>query len=249
MSRTDPHPVSENGRGMTRSLRRAVRDVILIVLSILIAFWLDGWQQERQERRLLRQHLSALVSEFAETRSQLGTELESVRSSAEGSDALLRMMSDGSATDPEVVSNTALRSLSAGLFTAGHPVLTAMLASGELVDLQNDSLMAHLARWQDRMEHIRTDSRHLERNREETIRDRTVELGTTFGPFVGMNGDAPRRFELRTDVLLADSGLAVGFIARYERAARLADSYRSAMEEADEIVRMLEVEIDRLGGR
>lgn len=244
-----PPTVTDANRGFGASLRRAARDVALIVLSILIAFWLDGWRDAQAERALLRQHLSALVNEFVETRQELSREVQSVRSSAEGTDAVLRMIADPANVDPDSVAGHILRSWSAGLFTARHPVLTSMLSSGELVDLRNDTLMVRLTRWQDRMGHLGTDSEHLERNREETIRDRLVQVGTYPGPFVDADGNVPRHFDFQVELFLGDAGVAVAHVARYERAVRLVSSYETAIRESDAIVRILEEEVERLGGR
>lgn len=232
--------MSNSSRDLPRSLRHAARDVVLIVFSILIAFWLEGGREARQERDLLRQHLHALTSEFRHTQAQLRKELESVRHSADASARILEMMRQGARADPDSVPPVLLQSLSAGLFTADDPVLASMLSSGELIDLRNDALMESLARWRERMEHLRTDSRHLERNREETIRDRTVELGIPLGPFTGDEALVRPHAEAEVAVLLSDPGLRVAFTARYERAARLALSYRNAIEESEAIIRMLD---------
>lgn len=238
----------ETGR-LSGSVQRAVRDVVLIVFSILIAFWLDGWREDQADRGILLQHLGALADEFEQTAMIIDTELQSVERSMEGTRSLLEMMGPDAAPDPDSARAALIPSLTVGIFTAQDPVLTAMLASGELIDLRNDSLMARLSEWRDRMGHLRTDSEHLERNRQEMIFGRFIELGQPFG---GFNEEMPEwatRFDQREmSVLLTDPALRVIFVLRLNRKIRLARDYQAAIAEAQSIAALIEAEAPKLGG-
>lgn len=230
-------------------MQRAVRDVVLIVFSILIAFWLDGWREDRVDRRILLQHLGALADEFEQTATIIDTELRSVERSMEGTRSLLGMMGLDTAPDPDSARAALSRSLNVGIFTTQDPVLTAMLASGELIDLRSDSLMARLSEWRDRTGHLRTDSEHLERNRQEMIFGRFIELGEPFGGFPDDMPEWATRFDQREmSVLLTDPALRVIFVLRLNRNIRLARDYRAAIAEARSIAALIEAEAPGLGG-
>ena len=240
--------MSETRGATAKSLRRAVRDVVLIVVSILIAFWLAGWREARADRELLSQHLIALGNEFAQIRTRIAEELESVVGSAEGSRAMLELMDPEATPNPDQVVAAALQSMRAGIFTSQDPVLTAMLTSGELVDLRNDSLMSRLAEWRARIAHLRIDSQDLERNRQETLFDRMIALGQSYEAF---QLDAPAwttQFgELEMEVLTSDRQLGVVYIVRLNRAVRLSNDYRAALDECSALIDLIESEIERIG--
>lgn len=230
-------------------MQRAVRDVVLIVFSILIAFWLDGWREDQVDRGILLQHLGALADEFEQTAMIIDTELQSVERSMEGTRLLLEMMGPDAGRNPDSARAALSRSLNVGIFTTQDPVLTAMLASGELIDLRHDSLMARLSEWRDRMGHLRTDSEHLERNRQEMIFGRFIELGQPFGGFIDEMPEWATRFDRREmSVLLTDPALRVIFVLRLNRKIRLARDYRAAIAEAQSIAALIEAEAPELGG-
>jgi hypothetical protein len=209
----------------------------VIIGSILIALALDALWEARQEAELTREHLEALVSEFRSVQDELRRESDGVASSAEGSAGVIALMHSPTDATPELYAALRMQSFDVGLFTARHPVLTTMLSTGELVDLQNDSLIALVGVWQDEIEHLRADSGHLERNREETIRDRVIALGAV------SEIESPR-FSLSR--LLEDGGLETAYWTRQGRAVRLGTDYDRVARLADEVVALIEDEVARL---
>lgn len=216
---------------------RMMGEGAVIIGSILIAFTIDAFWEERQTTELTRQHLEALAVEFRNVQEEIRREALGVASSAEGSAGIIALMRSQANATPERFEALYMRSFDVGLFTAQHPVLTTMLTSGELVDLQNDSLTALVGRWQDEIQHLRADSEHLERNREETIRDREIALG------VPTNIASPR-FSLTR--LLEDGGLEAAFWIRQGRAQRLSVDYDRVGAMADEIIALVDGEAARL---
>lgn len=220
------------------SWTRVVVEGVVIVGSILIAFGIDALWETRQANELTQQHLEALVAEFRSVRDEVRSEASGVASSAEGSAGVLAMMRAEEIGTAEQFTEYRRMSFDVGLFTARHPVLTTMLTSGELIDLQNDSLMTLVGRWQDEVEHLRADSEHLERNREETIIDRVIAIGVPYDV-------ASPRFSLSR--LLSDGGLEAAFSMREGRAVRLQLAYDRVADLADDIIALVEEESVRMG--
>ena len=213
-------------------LRRVLVEGVVIVGSILLAFAIDASWDRRQEQAETNRQLEALIQELRQTREALSTELRGVESSGEGSAAILELMRrPGRSVTPEELAAQLRKSFNVGLFTAAHPVLTPLLGSGELVELPSETLLPRLARWQDALEHLRLDSRHLERNREETIFDRSVTLGIP----IDLESPSPSLLGI-----LDDGGMEAAFTTRAGRASRLAASYAEAIEMSEQIILDLE---------
>ena len=211
---------------------RVLIEGAVIVGSILLAFAIDAaWDQRQEDARTDRQ-VSALIQELAQTKSELMTRAQGAESSSEGSAAILELMrgSDRAVTPAELAEHV-MKSFNVGIFTPQHPVLTMLLSSGELMDLDDGSLLPLLGQWQDDLEHLRLDSQHLERNREETIFDRAVTIGVPIEP----RSPAPSLV-----AILDDRGMEAAFATRLGRARRLTASYTSSIQVAEEIIETLE---------
>ena len=213
---------------MSRSIhwRRVLIEGVVIVGSILLAFAIDAWWDERQERSLTDRRIEALLSEFEQARAEIESEIRGVRSSYEGSTAVLAMFrAPRSERSAEELAAQVIKSFNVGVFTVQHPVLTMMITSGELLEAEDDELLALIAVWQDQIEHLRMDSQDLESNRNQMIFGRAVEVGIP----IGDHGDP------RILALLDDPGMEAAFLFRAGRAERLDTAYSEALETAGQI--------------
>ena len=233
------------------SWRAAGRDVTLIVASILIAFTLDAWWQGGRDRALEREHMQALVNEFRATLSQLEGQLAGLENSLDATLSILELMGTSpSAIAPSELSVVVVRSFNVGIFSPQQRTLESMLASGELGSSDRDSLSALLERWPAMANSLQVDTGHLERNREEVIFDSLVRLGVPISVLVqaGDLGVPESEFSLDTHTLLTDVGLESVFTIRAIRQQLLANDYRTAIEDVEAIIRLLEVELDGRAG-
>jgi hypothetical protein len=232
------------------SSRRAVLELLLIVGSILIAFGIDAWWAERGEEDLRRQHIAALIAEFAQTRSDIELAITGTESALRGTrDILSAMRREVHGEGPAPADPAALfsRSTNVGAFVAQDAVLTRMGESGELMTLRNDSILPLLGDWMNRVEQLEMDSGHLERNREETILNRMIAADIRLLGFYTWSTT-----ELAVPVgepqaewrrLLSDPGLETAFAMRADRARRLLNDYRLALSRLETIDRLLRSEL------
>jgi hypothetical protein len=132
---------------------------------------------------------------------------------------------------PKEFGDALYMSFNVGIFNSESPVLTMMLASGKLMDVGGDSLVPILTLWQGELEHLRLDSQHLERNREEVIFGRSVDIGIPLSPDYLVPS---------LSRLLDDDGMKAAFVLRLARSDRLVASYQNAVQLGDEVVQMLE---------
>jgi hypothetical protein len=233
------------------SWRAAGRDVTLIVVSILIAFTLEAWWQGGRDRTHERDHLQALVNEFRATLSQLEGQLAGLENSLDGTLTILELMGPSpSAIAPSDLSAEVVRSFNWGGFSSDQTTLESMLASGELVSSERDSLSVLLERWPAMANSLRVDSGHLERNREEDILGSLVRLGVPISVLVQARdlGIPESEFSLDAHTLLSDVGLESVFTIRAIRSQLLANDYRTAIEDVETIIRLLEGELGGSAG-
>ena len=204
----------------------------MIVGSILLAFAIDASWDARQDRALTNQRIAALIGEFDQARAEIESEIRGVRSSHEGSLAVLALFSvPPGERSIEELSAEMTQSFNVGVFTVQDPVLTMMLTSGELLEAQDDDLLALIAEWQDRIEHLRMDSQNLEYNRNEVILGRAVQIGIP----VGLPSE-----DFRMLAILDDPGMEAAFLTRAGRSRRLDPAYQSAFDVANQITGRLD---------
>jgi hypothetical protein len=158
-------------------------EFVVIVGSILAAFALDAWWSARIEDRETRARLETLRVEFEATRAEVarqGDRLEAVRQ------AVADVLPHVSPTAPIVTvdSITRLLDLSFRMTTIELQTgsLQALLASGQLADIESQELTALLAGWPADVARLRRQSQLLEDNREriiEYLHDRIPTLAIT----------------------------------------------------------------------
>lgn len=212
--------------------RRALTEGVVIVGSILLAFTIDASWEKRQERALTNQRVAALLGEFEQARAEIESEIQGVRSSHEGSLAVIGLFGlPRHERSVQELNRQVSKSFDVGVFTAQHPVLTMMATSGELVEAQDEALLALIAEWQDRIEHLHMDSQDLEYNRNEVIFGRAVQSGIP----MSFPSDDPRIL-----AILDDPGMEAAFLIRAGRTRRLDAAYQEALEVADQIISRLD---------
>lgn len=145
-------------------------EFLVIVGSILAAFALDAWWTARSDDQETRARLETIRDEFEATREELGRQadrLESVRQ------AVAEVLPHISPTAPVVGvdSIAGLIDLSFRMATIELQTgsLQALLASGQLADIESQELTALLAGWPAEVARLRRQSQLLEDNRERII--------------------------------------------------------------------------------
>lgn len=132
-------------------LSRAAGEIAIVVAGILIAFALDAWWERRSLAAREQAHLRALAADYEQNAERLA---DLVRMERRISAASLRLheLAEGGAVEPDTV-----RRLMSSVFMSNRfdPVVgayEALVSSGGLAQIRDDSLRAALARFAARAE-------------------------------------------------------------------------------------------------
>jgi hypothetical protein len=140
----------------TRSWRTIVVEMLVIVSSILLAFALDAWWDARLESKEGAAVRAALVSEFNAVRAEV--EFSALRNKRiiAAADSMLQLLRN--ATAPvEATAGTIGALVLTPTTDARRGALDALIASGRLQLLGNDSLQGLVANWPAVLDDIREE--------------------------------------------------------------------------------------------
>ena len=222
-----------------QSWRNAFRDIMLIVVSITIAFTLDAWWNGRQEDRRANRHRAALQHEFAEILVGLRSDQEDITKASAATRELLREMGG---RRPQHFADSLSRlinsSYDVGIIVSQGGALSAILSSGEIRLIRDDSLAYMLAHWPVVVEGLRYDNAILTASREQELRKRLITLGVPESA-IATNLDGlnlpPTRFRFDPTVILSDPGIESMFVSRLVRLRRLDEQLEMAVRRVEHI--------------
>lgn len=158
---------------------RLIAESSAIVISILLAFSIDAWWTERQETVREERQIQALIAEFEGNRSTLDYDLDRLREVTSNLDELTNNLSSVSVGDDVTVFDRYFWSVrQGGIVDPSTGTLDAMISSGDLGLLQNESLRSALSEWSAKLDQIQTD--------QQTLRNFT---GSELIPYIGTLGD------------------------------------------------------------
>lgn len=158
---------------------RLIAESSAIVISILLAFSIDAWWTERQETVREERQIQALIAEFEGNRSTLDYDLDRLREVTSNLDELTNNLSSVSVGDDVTVFDRYFWSVrQGGIVDPSTGTLDAMISSGDLGLLQNESLRSALSEWSAKLDEIQTD--------QQTLRNFT---GSELIPYIGTLGD------------------------------------------------------------
>jgi hypothetical protein len=131
---------------------------IAIVASILIAFALDAWWDDRQESARETALLSRLHAESEENLRRLLAARGTHEDALLASDSLFRLIAihRGSAP-PATVDSLLLRAINTRTFDPASGTLNAVLATGDLNLIRDDSIRTLVAGWPDLVTDLREE--------------------------------------------------------------------------------------------
>lgn len=217
---------------------RVLVEMLVVVGSILIAFSLDAWWSRRAEERTGAAHLRALQSDFEQNVSRLKVHIEREERIADASRRLLLVASSPNAPSPE----DSVRNLLGQVFNSGRfdPVMgayEAVVNSGGLAQIRDDSLRLALADFASLL-----DGRYHERFSDELyfdfIRGFEGQLGFSAAVLASDSvaaAEAPAMSGSRLE-LLRNPRFREHLALRYLAESGVADSYRSLLEKAERVL-------------
>lgn len=131
--------------------RRWLVESFVIVFSILLAFGIDAWWAHREEDERRREVLNALLLEVRENLAELDAAAARHADVAEATETLVTWSLEGVPADVPRDSLDGLL-ISAGwfeVFSLGSSTVEALILSGNLDLVRNDSLTMALTRWRE----------------------------------------------------------------------------------------------------
>lgn len=159
--------------------QRLIAESTAIVISILLAFSIDAWWTERQNIAREVRQLQALIAEFDGNRSILDADINRLRGLTTNLDNITKTLSTVSeGSDVEVADRYFWSIRYGGIVDLSTGTLDAMISSGDLGLLHNESLRSALSAWSAKLNEVQTD--------QQTLRDFT---GSEIIPYLGTLGD------------------------------------------------------------
>jgi len=231
---------------MTRigeSWKNAFRDVLLIVVSIIIAFALDAWWSGIQDERRVSRHFDALEHEFKEALAGFKADREEVESAIGATRAILAVM--GTRQDESFADSLSFllnNSYDVGVFASEGGALSAILSSGDIGLIDDDSLSYLLAGWPARLGRLNADNEILTASREQELRLRLIALGVPESRIAGnlkhLNLE-PTKFSFDTNRILGDAGVESMLVSRLIRLVLVLEGVEMASQDAEQVVSRL----------
>lgn len=226
-----------------QSWRNALRDIVLIVVSIMIAFMLDAWWNGRQEEGRAARHRAALQHEFALILQGLKTHQVDVAHASGATRAILQEMG-GRQPQSFADSLAALinSSYDVGVVVSQGGAVSAILSSGDIRLIGDDSLSYLLADWPVMVEELKSDNAILTASREQELRPRLLNMGVPESAVAanleGLNLP-PTRFRFDAMLILSDPGIESMFVSRLIRLRLLDDQLKIAVRSVERILTRL----------
>jgi hypothetical protein len=147
-SRTE-HPV---GRRRWRRLARALGEIAIVTAGILIAFALDAWWDNRATAEREQIHLRALVSDFEKNVASLQTLIKIEDDVMSGSRALLELARAAQPVEKKSLVELMNRVFNSSRYEPVMGAYEALVNSGGLMLIRDESLRAALAEFSARVE-------------------------------------------------------------------------------------------------
>lgn len=224
-------------------------EIIIVVLGVVLGFQVTDWGESREQRIQEYELLSRLRIEFENNRALYDKVADEHRLSIQKASQMLAF----TGPKPSGYNELQVDSLLFYLISetpAYHPAAgeyQAMLASGQLALVRNDSIRIALAAWPGILERMR-----------DTEKEMKSDVVTLFFPYVlqriplvtvdsqvGYIDMPPSRFERNYDTVLSDVQFENHVENRWVMARYILDAGSVVERHLDEIIRLIDAEIAR----
>ncbi|WP_341481568.1 DUF6090 family protein [Christiangramia lutea] len=154
----------------SKYLLYAIGEIVLVVIGILIALAINNYNQERSLRNKEQAYLKGLKEEFQTSKIKLAELIEVNRNNYRGAKRLIELKAKEGEKDNVELSEIIYQSFSSNIsFNPNNSLLTEMISSGSLKDIEDNELRGRLTNWFSRLEVISRQERELEHQRESVI--------------------------------------------------------------------------------
>jgi len=131
----------------------ALGEIILVMIGILLALQINNWNQERIERTKEIKALSALDKEFELNHKRITTKQNLRNLIVPKIDSYITLIETGKA-DYYSFKDFHLNQIMHGMTNPSNGVINALISSGEISLITNDSLKYFLADWKNQLENL-----------------------------------------------------------------------------------------------
>jgi hypothetical protein len=221
--------------------RRLLLEALVVIASILIAFALDAWWDQRASQRTEAAHLRALQSDFEQNVSRLEQAIKREERIAEASRSLLLLANRPDASfSGDSVSNLLGQVFNSGRFDPVMGAYEAVVSSGGLAQVRDDSLRLALADFASYLE-----GRYFERYSDELyfdfVQSFTGQLGMSEFVLATDSSTATRlaTASQRPSALLRNPKFREHLALRYLAERDVAGSYRGLLEKAKRVLELI----------
>jgi len=142
-------------------LIRMVSESVLIIVSILLALSADTWLESRNRAAQLYAQLTALQRDFETMRERINSSHDAALRGVEAGRRLSAVMQDRVQMDPELAPEMLWHLVFYEVFTPSVGAYQALVASGNLELLQNDTLKIELSDFFGSFEDVRASEKLL----------------------------------------------------------------------------------------
>ena len=127
--------------------RRLTAEGFVVVVSILLAFGIDAWWDGYKDSERQRSQLAAMREEFSDSLNGLDEVLNSIQQHADGVDELILMLNGAGASEVDVPGPLLGYAIGWRTSDVSTSTLDALIASGGLSFLENDTLRKQARTW------------------------------------------------------------------------------------------------------
>lgn len=219
------------------STKRLILEMLVVVVSILIAFSLDAWWEGRAEARTETAHLRAIRSDFEQNVARLSARVDRQQQIADASRRLLVAISSETPPVRDSVGTLLSQVFSSGRFVPVMGAYEAVISSGGLAQVRDDSLRLALADFASLLE-----GRYYERYADELyvdfIRSFTGRLGMAAAVVATDSLAAAQAAVVLQSGLLADPGFHERLALRHLAERDVAGTYRELLVKAQHVLKL-----------
>ena len=175
----------------------AIGEIILVVIGILIALQINNWNQTNKTHDKQETYLSLIKGEMYNNLESVKAEKSKLSTSINSQQQLLELMHDQATIDTigEADLSKMIASVLSQMFSVNYEngILSELIASGSLKDIENTNIINELASWEGKVYKLRDREKSLKvlRNRaniyfETNGNFRTVFDQTSYSDYVGL---------------------------------------------------------------
>jgi type II secretory pathway pseudopilin PulG len=145
---------SINGNEIKKYLSYAIGEILLVVIGILLALQVDNWKQEKIDQKKERKAITDLYEEFNLNKQRIEDKQNKRIAVVPQFEQYISSVASNTA-DYNTFTQFHTSEYASGMTNPSYGVIDALISSGELSLISNDSLKYLIADWKDQAGNLR----------------------------------------------------------------------------------------------